>query len=154
MITNTTTGVSVMEAKQRTILQQGGEVKPDPEVPEKPTRRRFTAEYKLRILRLAEACTEPGSVGALLRREGLYSSHLTVWRRQRERGALDGLKPKKRGRKVAERNPLLPELERLRKENERLTQRLTQAEIIIEVQKKVSQMLEIPLETPESNEGD
>lgn len=154
MITNTTTGVSVMEAKQRTILQQGGEVKPDPEVPEKPTRRRFTAEYKLRILRLAEACTEPGSVGALLRREGLYSSHLTVWRRQRERGALDGLKPKKRGRKVAERNPLLPELERLRKENERLTQRLTQAEIIIEVQKKISQMLEIPLETPESNEGD
>lgn len=154
MITNTTTGVSVMETKQRTILQQGGEVKPDPEVPEKPTRRRFTAEYKLRILRLAEACTEPGSVGALLRREGLYSSHLTVWRRQRERGALDGLKPKKRGRKVAERNPLLPELERLRKENERLTQRLTQAEIIIEVQKKISQMLEIPLETPESNEGD
>ena len=154
MITNTTTGVSVMEAKQRTILQQGGEVKPDPEVPEKPPRRRFTAEHKLRILRLADACTEPGSVGALLRREGLYSSHLTVWRRQRERGALDGLKPKKRGRKVAERNPLLPELERLRKENERLTQRLKQTEIIIEVQKKVSQMLEIPLETPESNEGD
>lgn len=77
-----------------------------------------------------------------------------MWRRQRERGALDGLKPKKRGRKVAERNPLLPELERLRKENERLTQRLKQTEIIIEVQKKVSQMLEIPLETPESNEGD
>ena len=154
MITNTTTGVSVMEAKQRTILQQGGEVKPDPEVPEKPTRRRFTAEYKLRILRLADTCTKPGSVGALLRREGLYSSHLTVWRRQRERGALDGLKPKKRGRKVTERNPLLPELERLRKENERLTQRLKQTEIIIEVQKKVSQMLEIPLETPESNEGD
>ena len=153
MITNTTTGISVMEAKQRTILQQGEEVKPDPEVLEKPTRRRFTAEYKLRILRLADACTEPGSVGALLRREGLYSSHLTVWRRQRERGALDGLKPKKRGRKVAGRNPLLPELERLRKENERLTQRLKQTELIIEVQKKVSQMLEIPLETPESSEG-
>jgi len=111
MITDTITGVSVMEAGLG--VQQGGEVKPDPEVPEKPTRRRFTAEYKLRILRLADACTEPGSVGALLRREGLYSSHLTAWRRQRERDVLDGLTPKKRGRKVAERNPLLPELERL-----------------------------------------
>jgi len=68
MTTNTTTGVSTMEAKQRTILQQGGRVGPDPEVPEKPTQRRFTAEYKLRILRLADACTESGSVGALLRR--------------------------------------------------------------------------------------
>jgi len=153
MITNTTTGVSVMEAKQRTILQQGV-VRPDPEVSEKPTRRRFTAEYKLHILRLADACTEPGSIGALLRREGLYSSHLTMWRRQRERGALDGLKPKKRGRKVDGRNPLLPELERLRRENERLAQRLKQAELIIEVQKKASQMLEIPLETHKSSEGD
>lgn len=142
-----------MEAKQRTILQQEREVKPDPEVPEKPTRRRFTAEYKLRILRLADDCTEPGSIGVLLRREGLYSSHLTMWRRQRERGALDGLQPKKRGRKADERNPLLPEVERLRKENEQLTKRLKQAELIIEVQKKVSQVLEIPLETPERSEG-
>jgi len=153
MITNTTTGVSVMEAKQGTILQQGV-VRPDPEVSEKPTRRRFTAEYKLRILRLADDCTEPGSIGALLRREGLYSSHLTMWRRQRERGMLDGLKPKKRGREAAKRNPLLPELERLRRENERLAQRLKQAELIIEVQKKASQMLEIPLETHKSSEGD
>ena len=68
-----------MEAKQRTILQQEREVKADPEVPEKPIRRRFTAEYKLRILRLVDDCTEPGSIGALLRREGLYSSHLTMW---------------------------------------------------------------------------
>ena len=153
MIPNTITGVSVMEAKQKPILQPEGEVKPDPEVPEKLTRRRFTAEYKLRILRLADACTEPGSVGALLRREGLYSSHLTMWHRQRERGALDGLQPKKRGRKADERNPLLPEVERLRKENEQLTKRLKQAELIIEVQKKVSQVLEIPLETPENSEG-
>ena len=87
MITNTTTGVSVMEAKPRIILQQGGWVKPDPEVPEQSARRRFTAEYKLRILRLADACTEPGSIGALLRREGLYSSHLTMWRRVSGRGA-------------------------------------------------------------------
>ncbi len=68
MTTNTSTGVSVMKAKQRTILQQGGRVGLDPEVPEKPARRHFTAEYKLRILRLADACTEPGGVGALLRR--------------------------------------------------------------------------------------
>lgn len=154
MITNTITGVSTMGAKRRTILQQGELIRPDPEVPEKPTRRRFTAEYKLRILRLADACTEPGSVGALLRREGLYSSHLTAWRRQRGRGALDGLKPKKRGRKVTERNPLVREVERLRKENEQLTKRLKQAELIIEVQKKASQMLEIPLEPLESNEDD
>jgi len=153
MIPNTITGVSTMEAKQRTILQQEREVKADPEVPEKPIRRRFTAEYKLRILRLVDDCTEPGSIGALLRREGLYSSHLTMWRRQRERGALDGLQPKKRGRKADERNPLLPEVERLRKENEQLTKRLKQAELIIEVQKKVSQVLEIPLETPERSEG-
>jgi len=153
MTTNTITGVSTMEAKQRTIRQQGGRVGPDPEVPEKPARRHFTAEYKRRILRLADDCTESGNVGALLRREGLYSSHLTVWRRQRERGALDGLQPKKRGRKVDGRNPLLPEVERLRKENEQLTKRLKQAELIIEVQKKVSQVLEIPLETPKSSEG-
>jgi len=75
-----------------------------------------------------------------------------VWRRQRERDVLDGLTPKKRGRKVAERNPLLPEVERLRKENKQLTKRLKQAELIIEVQKKASQMLEIPLETPKSSE--
>ena len=153
MITNTTTGVSVMEANQGTIVQPSM-VRPDPEVPEKPTRRRFTAEYKLRILRLADACTEPGSIGALLRREGLYSSHLTTWRRQREEGTLDGLKPKKRGRRVAERSPLLAELERLRRENERLTQRLKQAELIIEVQKKVSQILGIPLGTPKGNGSD
>jgi len=148
MITNTITGVSVMEAGLG--VRQGGRIGPDPEVPEKPTRRRFTAEYKLRILHLADACTEPGSIGALLRREGLYSSHLTAWRRQRERGALDGLKPKKRGRKADERNPLLPEVERLRKENEQLTKRLKQAELIIEVQKKVSEMFQ----TPERREGD
>jgi transposase-like protein len=148
MITNTIKGVSTMEAKQRTILRQGERIGPDPEVPEKPTRRRFTAEYKLRILHLADACNEPGSVGALLRREGLYSSHLTMWRRQRERGALDGLKPKKRGRKADERNPLLPEVERLRKENEQLTKRLKQAELIIEVQKKSHRCWRSPWKLP------
>ena len=151
MITNMARGVSVTETKQSPIIQQGEKVRPEPEVAEKATRRRFTAKYKLSILRLADACTEPGSVGVLLRREGLYSSHLTQWRHQRERGELDGLQPKKRGRKADNRNPLLPEVERLRREIEQLTKRLKQAELIIEVQKKASQMLEIPLKTSERN---
>jgi len=127
---------------------------PDPEVPDRPIRRRFTAEYKLRILRKADQCVEPGELGALLRREGLYSSHLTVWRRQREEGSLRALEPKKRGRKANGRDPVQRENERLRKENERLTQRLRQAELIIEIQKKASEMLGIPLRSPEPDESD
>jgi len=122
---------------------------PDPEVPAKAARRRFTAEYKLRILKLADACTEPGSLGTLLRREGLYASNLNTWRHQRDRGVLSALAPKKRGRKEAVRNPLLADNEKLRKENERLTNRLRKAEIIIDVQKKICLMLEIPLTTIE-----
>jgi transposase-like protein len=121
---------------------------PNPEVPDKASRRRFTAEYKLRIVNQADACTEAGSLGALLRREGLYASNLNTWRHQRERGILSGLTPKKRGRKESVRDPLVAENEKLRKENERLTNRLRQAEIIIDVQKKVSQILGIPLATP------
>lgn len=126
---------------------------PDPEVPEKATRRRFTAEYKLDILARAEAC-EPGSgeLGKLLRTEGLYTSHLTVWRAQRDRGALEGLTPKKRGRKPKERDDLAIEVERLRRENARLEQRLKQAELIIDVQKKVSALLGIPT-TADSETG-
>lgn len=110
---------------------------PDPEVVVKAQRRRFSNGYKLRLLAEADQSAE-GEVGALLRREGLYSSHLTTWRQQRERGELQSLTAKKRGR--------LPDLQaaevaRLRQENERLQVRLQQAEIIIEVQKKVSQLL-------------
>lgn len=125
---------------------------PDPEVPEKASRRKFSAEYKLRILKLADSCTDPGSLGRLLRREGLYSSNLTTWRRQRERGVLQGLEPAKRGRKTIERNPLQLEIDKLRKENERLQKRLKRAELIIEVQKKVSQILgvDLPEEPQES----
>jgi len=126
---------------------------PDPEVPEKAVRRRFTAEYKLNILQQAEACRGEEGIGALLRREGLYSSHLTTWRRQREIGMLSALSPKRRGRKASARNPLQPEVDRLRKETDRLQKRLNQAELIIEVQKKISQMLGIPLETSEKGEG-
>jgi len=118
---------------------------PDPEVPAKAIRRRFTAEYKLRILKLADACIEAGSLGTLLRREGLYASNLNTWRHQRDRGILSALTPKKRGRKESVRDPLLAENDKLRKDNERLTNRLKKAEIIIDVQKKISALLEIPL---------
>jgi transposase len=124
----------------------------DPEVVESAMRRRFSAEYKLRILQLADSCTEPGSLGVLLRREGLYASNLTTWRRQRDEGALEALSPKKRGPKTVEPNPLTAENEHLKRENERLSKRLRQAELIIDVQKKVSQMLGITLESPK-NEG-
>ena len=117
----------------------------DPEVPEKARRRRFSAEYKLRVLEEADACSESGEIGALLRREGLYSSHLVVWRRQRTEGTLQGLKPRKRGRKAQQKNPLAKKVAELERENRRLTWRLKQAETIIDVQKKVSQILGVPL---------
>ena len=124
---------------------------PDPAVPEKPVRRRFTAEYKLRVLCEADACGEPGQLGALLRREGLYSSHLTAWRKQRDEGTLAGLTPKRRGRKANPDAPVIAENERLKRENQRLAAKLRQAETIIEVQKKLSEILGIPLPPPEGN---
>ena len=116
---------------------------PDPEVPEKTKRRKFTAAYKLRMLQEAEQCTRPGEIGALLRREGLYSSHLTTWRHQCERGVLQGLKPKKRGRKAKPQDPSAGRITQLEKENLRLKNRLRKAEIIIEAQKKISEILGI-----------
>ena len=116
-------------------------VGPDPEVAEKKSRRRFSAKYKLRILQEADNCTQPGQLGALLRRQGLYSSNLTTWKKQREKGMLTGLAPKKRGRKNKPKNPLADQLARLEKENRKLRLKLKHAEIIIDVQKKVSQML-------------
>jgi transposase len=121
--------------------------KQDTEVAAKAERRRFSAEYKLRILEEAAACGN-GEIGALLRREGLYSSHLTTWRRQQETGQLAGLAPKKRGPKP---DPQAEELKRLRRENERLQVRLQQAEAIIEAQKKLSQLFGLGL-TSESDE--
>lgn len=122
---------------------------PDPEVPEKATRRRYTTEFKLRILEAADACTAPGEIGALLRREGIYSSLLTNWRRERASGELDALSPKKRGRKP-KHTPLELENEKLRKEHAKVLERLRKAELIIHVQKKVLRILEIPEpETPE-----
>jgi transposase len=123
---------------------------PDPEVPEKARRRSFTAEYKLRILRMVDALSDSGEIGALLRREGLYYSHLTDWRRQRERGELDALAPKKRGRKG--RDPLEVEVERLQRENARQAEELRKAKLIIEVQKKLSEALGIPMDSPRPEE--
>ena len=116
---------------------------PDPEVRPKARHRRFTAEYKKRILDEADACTQPSEIGALLRREGLYSSLLSRWRQQRAQGALRALAPKRRGPTP---DPRAEEIARLRRENERLQARLKKAETIIEVQKKISQLLGVPAE--------
>lgn len=123
-----------------------------PEVPEKASRRRFEAAYKLRILAESERCTAAGQLGELLRREGLYSSHLTSWRKQRDAGALEGLAPKQRGRKPKRRDSLALERDRLERDNRRLSERLRQAEMIIEVQKKVAELLGIPLAIPTDDE--
>jgi transposase-like protein len=121
-----------------------------PEVPEKASRRRFDAAYKLKIVQEADRCREPGKIGELLRREGLYSSQLAAWRKQRDEGALDGLEGKQRGRKPQRKDARDQELQRLRKENEELQRRLRQAETIIDVQKKVSEILGIsPSESDE-----
>ena len=129
-----------------------GQPIPDPAVLEKPVRRRFTAEYKLRILHEADRSTAPGQLGALLRREGLYSSLLSTWRRQRDEGTLAGLTPKRRGRKANPDAPLIAENQRLKRETQRLAAKLRQAETIIEVQKKLSEILGIPLPPLDSNE--
>lgn len=123
---------------------------PDTEVVEKAKRRHYPAEYKLRILQEVEACKGTGEIGALLRREGLYSSLISKWREQRDRGSLEGLSAHKRGPKV---DAQADELTRLKRENERLRKRLEQAELIIEVQKKVAQMLGVAVEEQGQDEA-
>ena len=119
--------------------------RPDPEVVADAKRRTFTAEYKQRILAEADAAAaQPGGIGALLRREGLYSSHLVTWRRERQAGVLKGLTPHKRGPK-SRRNAQEEEMQKLRRENLRLTEQLRKAEIVIDVQKKVGALLGWPL---------
>jgi transposase-like protein len=134
------------------VTADGGQgAVPDPEVPEKAKRRQFSPEYKLRVLREADACRGEGEIGALLRREGLYSSHLTTWRRQRETGALAGMRARKRGPKGRGEDPRLKQQER---EIARLQRRLKQAETIIDIQKKVAGILGIPLNAPALDEND
>ena len=110
---------------------------PDAEVVDKPTRRRFSPSYKLRVVEEADRCTEPGEVGRLLRREGLYSSHLTTWRKAVRSGWLRALS-KRRGRKPSERNPLEGKVRKLERENTRLEKELEKARLIIDVQGKVA----------------
>ncbi len=121
---------------------------PDPEVSAKPKRRRFTSAYKARIVEEALACTESGEIGALLRREGLYWSALSLWRRQYQAGALKALKDTKRGRKRTS-DARDVELQQLRRDIAKLTKKLKQAEAIIDIQKKVAAFLGNPIETEE-----
>lgn len=123
---------------------------PEVEVMEKPVRRQFNAEYKRRILKEADGCAQEGEIGALLRREGLYSSHLAVWRAARERGEIAGLAPKKRGPKVTQPDPRDRKIADLERETRRLKSRLERAEALLELQKKVSAILGIAL--PPSDE--
>ena len=122
---------------------------PDPEVSEQAKRRRFKAEYKLQIVREADACKGDGDVAALLRREGLYSSHLSSWRRQRDEVAKAAMTSRKRGRKAED--PRVKELER---ENARLQRRLARVDTMLEIQKKTSELLGIPLNPLDSDEND
>jgi transposase len=125
----------------------------NPEVRDKAVRRRFTATYKRRILQEADQCGS-GGIAALLRREGLYSSHLTTWRKLRSTGEIAGLEPRKRGKKPVPRNPMAGEMQRLTRENQRLQKRLHQAEVIIDVQKKLCDLLGLTVPPIEQNEDD
>jgi len=124
---------------------------PDPEVPAKAQRRRFPAEYRLRIVKQADACKKPGELGALLRREGLYSSLLTNWRRQREQGALRDLRERRPGPTPRAADPRVRQLEA---ENARLRRKLQRADTIITLQKKVAEILGIPLSILDNDETD
>jgi transposase-like protein len=119
----------------------------DVQVVAKPHRRVFTAEYKRRILKAADACATPGAVGALLRREGLYSSHLVVWRRARARGELAALTPKKRGRRPTPVDPRERKLAELERRVVQLAARAERAEALVELQKKLAALLGRPLES-------
>lgn len=133
-----------MSHKQSSIFSSNGSEpagQPEPEVVAKAARRSFSAAYKLRIVEEADQCAERGQIGALLRREGLYSSQLATWRRQREAGVLQAMTPKKRGRKASLDSKDI-EIATLRRENERLQKQLQQAELIIGAQKKLAEALE------------
>ena len=127
---------------------------PDPEVQAKACRRRFTAEYKLRIVGEADASTEHGHIGALLRREGLYGSHLVAWRKQRDQGALQAMASRKRGPKAKRDTAETKRIEELQREIRRLQRKLSKAEAIIDFQKKVHELLGIPMRSPDDEGSD
>ena len=152
IVMNLTPRVEEMEGARRATgissaaVLPGGNFKtvvPNPEVPEKASRRRYTAEYKRRILMEAEVCKEQGQVGALLRREGLYFSNLTVWRRQVERSTLDALSSKKRGPKARKIDPSVRRIIEQEKEIQKLRAKLRKAELIIDAQKKIAEIFQL-----------
>jgi transposase len=158
MLVNDPSGLEEMEGARRATgisssNRAGGSaglsVVPNPEVPEKAIRRRFTAEYKQRILKEAEACKKTGQLGALLRREGLYSTNLITWRRQVEQGTLDALSPKKRGPKEKKPDPSIHRIAELEKETQKLKHKLRQAGLIIEAQKKIAEIFRTSLDQNE-----
>ena len=151
MVMDISPKVEEMEGARRatgissTAALRGGGLKtaiPNPEVPEKASRRSYTAEYKRRILREAGGCKEQGQVGVLLRREGLYSSNLTAWRHQIEEGTLDALSAKKRGPKARKPDPSVRRIIEQEKENQKLRARLRKAELIIDAQKKIAEIFQ------------
>jgi len=120
------------------------------EVDAKATRRRYTAEYKRRILREADRCTTPGAIGALLRREGLYSSILSSWRQARDRGELEALRPKKRGPIAAAPDPRDRKIVEQGREIDKWRKRAERAEALVDLQKKVAALLGTPLDDEQS----
>ena len=141
-LTDTEAGGASDGSRRLTVVAAPASV--SPELSDRPRRRSFTARDKLRILAAVDAATGTGGIGAVLRREGIYSSTLCDWRRQRDAGAFNALNPGKRGPKTAETNPLAAELALSQKNIARLTRRLTRAEAIIDIQKKVAALLGIP----------
>ena len=161
MVMNLKPKVEEMEGARRatgissTAVLRGSGVKtvvPNPEVPEKARRRSYTAEYKRLILREAEVCKEQGQVGALLRREGLYFSNLTAWRRQVERGTLDALSSKKRGPKARKPDPSVRRITEQEKEIQKLRARLRKAELIIDAQKKIAAIFQLSSDQKEEED--
>jgi transposase len=138
-------GTGILDSAGGDLAVSGREApRPNPEVLARASRRTYTGEYKRQVLAEADAARGSGEIGAVLRRHGLYSSHLTKWRQERKAGILEGLAPQKRGPK-SKANPLTAENQKLRRDNERLTDRLRKAEIIIDVQKKVAMLLGLPI---------
>ena len=142
------TGVSSDRAEEKSAHSP-----PNPEVLPKPKRRRFSAAYKLHILQETDSCTEPGQIGQILRREGLYASQLTKWRQQRQEGVLKSLSNNTKGRKPKTEPLMANRLDELEKENEELRKKLKQAEAVIGVQKKISELFGITVESLPMNES-
>jgi len=142
------------EPERTTLPDGGGRATPDPEVVQRAVRRRFTVDYKQRILTEVDAAADTRTIGRILRREGLYSSHLTNWRKTRDRLQRAALEPQKRGPKPSPKNPLQAENAKLTRENARLNKKLRRAELIIDLQKKVSQILGITLPVLEESDDD